>query len=153
MNLGLMLLAISASCSSAVQRTDASRRFRVEVPPSVESEQTHLLVKKLVVARNVPLILRFYAEESAGSKIYLGSTAVPAAAEDAAGVASIAMLRINVTDGVRRWYRAAKDKHTAIIVIEASRGGGLPAPSESWSIGELQLVHPSGARKESDIAG
>src|SRR4051812_48234302 len=104
MNLGLMLLAISASCSSAVQRTDAARRFRVEVPPSVESEQTHLLVKKLVVARNVPLILRFYAEESAGSKIYLGSTAVPAAAEDAAGVASIAMLRINVTDGVRRWY-------------------------------------------------
>jgi hypothetical protein len=143
MNLAMVLLAISASCSSAVPRTDAARRFRVEVPPGVESEQTHLLVKKLVVARNVPLILRFYAKASVGSKIYLGSTAVPAVAEDAVGTTSIDVLRINVTDGLRRWYSAEKNARIAVIEIEASRGGGVEVSGETWSVSELRLVHPT----------
>jgi hypothetical protein len=143
MNVTMVLFALSASCSSAVPRPDSGRRFRVDVPPGVGSEQTHLLVKKVTVARNVPLLLRFYVESSAGAKIYLGSTAVPAAAEDAAGVASIEVLRINVTDGFRRWYAAETSPRTAVIEIDASRGGGVEVPSDSWSVGALQLVHPN----------
>src|SRR6266576_894045 len=99
MNLAMTVLTIAVACPRAVQPTDGMRHFRLDVPAHVESEQTHLLLRDVVVPRNQAVILRVYAIAQDGSKIYLGSTAVPAVSEDSAGVTSINVLRINVTAG------------------------------------------------------
>jgi hypothetical protein len=142
MNLAITLLTIAVACPGTVQPTDGTRHFRLDVPPRVESEQTHLLLREVVVPRNQPVLLRVYAIAPDGSKIYLGSTAVPAVSEDSAGVTSIGVLRINVTTGLRVWRSAAKGTRSVDIEIDGSNGVGIPVQRSRWSVRALELIHP-----------
>ena len=142
MNLAMTVLTIALACPGAVQPTDGMRHFRLDVPPRVESEQTHLLLRNVVVPRNQAVILRVYAIAPEGSKIYLGSTAVPAVSEDSAGVTAINVLRINVTAGLRTWLSTGKPAHKVDIGIIASSSGGVQVESSGWAVGALQLIHP-----------
>lgn len=142
MNLAITVLTITGACVGALQQADGARRFQLAVPPHVDSEQTHLLLQDVVVPRNQPVVLRVYAVGADGSKIYLGSTAVPAMSEDSGGVTSINVLRINVTSGLRTWRSAVKSARTVSIEISAPSGGSDTTTRPPWSVGKLQLVHP-----------
>jgi len=140
MNLSTTVLAISMACAGAVQQGEAGRRFRIEVPPYAGAGQTLLLLRDVVVPRNLPVTLRVYAIGSDGSKIYLGSTGIPAVSEDSAGVTSIGVARIIVTRGLQAWRSTAKSARTVDIEINAFTSGAQSVPNSSWSVREVQLI-------------
>jgi len=146
MNLAITVLTIAVACPGAAQPTDGTRHFRLGMPPRVESEQTHLLLRDVVVPRNQPVLLRAYAIAPDGSKIYLGSTAVPAVSRDSAGVTSINVLRINVTTGLRAWRSVTKGARSVDVEIDAFSGGGVPVQNSLWDVRVLELVHPDSSR-------
>ena len=141
MNIALLALALGVSCGR-IEKPSEAVRFRVDLPPLTGSEQVHLLMQNVTVARNNPVVFRLYAIAPGSPKVYLGSTGVPAISADSAGMTSIDVLRINVSDGVRKWRLAAPEARTIEIEINALGDGGLSIPSLRWSIGGIRLIHP-----------
>jgi hypothetical protein len=143
MTLALALVGLFLACGKATsQSDDGTRRFRVEVPTEAASRQTHLLLHDLAVPRNRPVILRVYALAPDSSKIYLGSTALPAVAAEATGQTRIGLTRINVTSGFRRWLKQVPTSRTADLEIRGESPGDTAKGPVPWSLRTVELVHP-----------
>ena len=142
MNIGLILVTVAA-CGGAPHAIADGRHFRLEVPPGVETQQTHLVLEGLTVPRNQPTILRAYAIAGDSSRIYLGSTAVPAVSEDSAGSTSVNVLRINVTEGLRKLRSLGGVGREVDIEVSGYGAGGIRLPATAWFIRAARLVHPS----------
>jgi hypothetical protein len=143
MNLGMVLLGLILACSRATsQSSDEIRRFRVDVPPGVDTRQTHLLLHEVRTPRNRPLVLRAYALAPDSSRVYLGSTGLPAISAQAKGETKVALLRINITTGFRRWLTQVTRARKVDLEIRGKEPADSANASVPWSVRTVELVHP-----------
>jgi len=139
---GRILFGLATACMAAVQPGDGAKRFQVEVPAAVESRQTHLLLRDVVVPRNRAVVLRAYALGADSAKIFLGTTAIPGISREATGTSTTALLRINVTTGLRRWLATSRSARKVDVEISDAGSGDSTAPRSTWSVRAVELVHP-----------